>query len=145
MDNYENIYPKIGTGVMVWKDGKILLGKRKGSHGAGSWSFPGGKLEYGETLLQNLHREVIEETGIEIENIRFNALADELEHMPKHFVNLTFVADWKSGEARVCEPDKCEKWNWFTLDNLPSPLFPKTAAGIEAYKINKKFIPHEEQ
>ncbi len=42
----ENNYPKVGVGVMILKDGKVLLTKRKGSHGAGMYSFPGGHLEY---------------------------------------------------------------------------------------------------
>ena len=41
MDNKEN-RPKVGLGVMVMKDGKVLLGKRKGSHGAGEYVWPGG-------------------------------------------------------------------------------------------------------
>lgn len=34
--------PRIGVGVLIFRDGKLLLGKRKGSHGAGHWSAPGG-------------------------------------------------------------------------------------------------------
>ena len=44
--------PKVGVGVMVFKDGKILLAKRKGSHGAGEYAFPGGHLEFGESFEQ---------------------------------------------------------------------------------------------
>lgn len=60
----------VGVGVMIFdKDGMILLGKRKGSHGAGEYSFPGGHLEYGESFEECAKREVMEECGIEIKNL----------------------------------------------------------------------------
>lgn len=40
--------PRIGVGVLIFRDGKLLLGKRRGSHGAGDWSAPGGHLEFGK-------------------------------------------------------------------------------------------------
>ncbi len=45
----ENKRPKVGLGVLIFKDGKVLLGKRKGAHGEGTWCPPGGHLEFGET------------------------------------------------------------------------------------------------
>jgi 8-oxo-dGTP diphosphatase len=126
--------PKIGIGIMIWKDGKVLLGKRKGSHGEGLYCFPGGALDYGETLAQCAQREVREETGIEIQNIRFNVISDELEYMPKHYVNVMFIADWKSGEVELREPEKCESWDWYDIEHLPEPLFPKTKSAFEAHK-----------
>lgn len=64
-----NERPKVGIGVIVRKEGKVLLGKRKNSHGAGSWAFPGGHLEYGESWEECARREVKEETGIAIKNM----------------------------------------------------------------------------
>ena len=58
--------PKVGLGVCIVKDNKVLLGKRKGSHGAGTWSFPGGHLEFQETWEKCAKREVLEETGLKI-------------------------------------------------------------------------------
>ena len=63
--------PKVGIGVLVIKDGKILVGKRKGAHGEGQYAWPGGHMEYMESFEQCAKREVMEETGIEIENVRF--------------------------------------------------------------------------
>jgi 8-oxo-dGTP diphosphatase len=40
--------PKVGVGVIIKKDGKVLMGKRKNAHGDGTWSFTGGHLEFGE-------------------------------------------------------------------------------------------------
>jgi 8-oxo-dGTP diphosphatase len=136
-------YPKIGTGVMIWKDGKVLLGKRKGSHGAGTYSFPGGALDYGETLEACLRREVKEECGLEIENLKFVCISDELDHMPKHFINIVFRADWKSGEPTIMEPDKSENWDWYPFEHLPEPLFVKTREAIEAYQKGINYFSEE--
>ena len=57
--------PKIGFGVIVIKDNKVLLGKRKNAHGEGFWCFPGGHLEFNEEIGDCAVREVKEETGIE--------------------------------------------------------------------------------
>ena len=60
----EDKRPKVGVGVFVFKDGKILLGKRKNAHGAGTWSFPGGHIELFEELYECAYRELREETGL---------------------------------------------------------------------------------
>jgi len=63
--------PKIGLGVCILRDNKVLFGKRKNSHGEGSWCFPGGHLDFNETWEECARRETIEETGLEIKNLRF--------------------------------------------------------------------------
>ena len=118
--------PKVGIGVFVIKDGKILMGKRKGAHGEGSWSLPGGHLEFKESWEECARRETREETGIKIKNIRFGtATNDFFEKENKHYVTLFMLADYDSGEVRTMEPNKCEKWEWFDWDKdkLPKPLF----------------------
>jgi len=67
--------PGVGVGVIIVKDNKVLLGKRKNAHGEGDWAFPGGHLEMNETWEDCVKREVMEETGIEIKNIRFAEVA----------------------------------------------------------------------
>ena len=59
--------PRVGIGIMVFKEGKILLGKRKNSHGSGEYAFPGGHLEYMESYKECALREIAEECGIEVE------------------------------------------------------------------------------
>lgn len=66
--------PKVGVGVFVMRNGQVLIGKRKGAHGEGEYSFPGGHLEYMESFEGCARRETQEETGIEIQNIRFQFL-----------------------------------------------------------------------
>ena len=119
-----NNRPKVGIGVIIMRDRKILLGKRKNAHGEGDWCYPGGHLEYGESWEECSQREVREEAGIEIKNLRFGTVTNDLfkkEH--KHYITICMLADFAFGEARVLEPDKCEKWDWFEWDKLPHPLF----------------------
>jgi len=116
--------PKIGVGVCVIKDNKVLLGKRKKSHGQGSWHFPGGHLEFNEKVEDCARREVLEETGIKIKNLRLGPFTNDIfKEERKHYVTLFVIADYDSGEVKVLEPEKCEKWGWFKWDNLPQPLF----------------------
>ena len=116
--------PKIGVGVIIIKDGKILLGKRRGSHGDGSWSFPGGHLEFNENIFDCAVREVLEETGIKIKNLRFGPFTNDIfEKEGKHYVTLFVLSDYDSGEVELKEPEKCEKWDWFEWENFPEELF----------------------
>jgi 8-oxo-dGTP diphosphatase len=117
-------YPRVGLGVYILRDDEVLLGKRKSPHGKGFWSAPGGHLEYGETWEECARRETIEEAGIEIMNIRFAGLTNDIhETENKHYVTIAVLADYVSGEAKVLESEKLEKWDWFSWNNLPSPLF----------------------
>ena len=116
--------PKIGVGVIVRKDGKVLVGKRIGAHGEGSWSFPGGHLEFGESVEGCASRETLEETGIKIKNIKKAVFTNDLfKEKNKHYITLYVVSDYDSGEVSLMEPDKFEKWDWFNWNDLPKPLF----------------------
>ncbi len=84
----EEIYPKVGIAIMVEKDGNVLLGKRKGSHGAGYFAFPGGSLEYMETITDCIHREIAEEVGIIVDNPEFIRIYNLREYAPKHFLDV---------------------------------------------------------
>ena len=61
--------PKVGVSVVLRFENLVLLGKRKGSHGAGTWAFPGGHLEYGESVEDCGKRELLEETNIDLKNL----------------------------------------------------------------------------
>lgn len=122
--------PLVGISVLVVKEGKLLLGRRKGSHGAGEYAAPGGHLEHLESFQICAAREVLEETGVEIGPLRFLRVLNATQYAPKHYVDLAFVADWRSGEPEVREPDKVERWDWYPVDNLPSPLFAMLPSAI---------------
>ncbi len=118
---------------MILRDGKVLLGKRKGSHGKGEYAFPGGHLEYMESFEACAKRETEEECGIKIKDIRFQFLSNVKKYAPKHYVHINLLADWESGELRNREPDKCEGWGWYELDKLPEPIFEMSRQGIVSF------------
>lgn len=116
--------PKIGVGVFIFRNGKFLMGQRKGAHGADSWSVPGGHLEFGESPEETAAREVQEETGLKITNVRFGAVTNDVfTEEDKHYVTVWMISDWQSGEAQILEPDKFVSQKWITFDELPRGLF----------------------
>jgi 8-oxo-dGTP diphosphatase len=117
-----------------------LLGKRKNSHGTGEYAWPGGHMEYMESFEQCAKRELKEETGIEIENIKFLRLLNFKDYAPKHYIDIGLTADWKSGEPQILEPEKCESWGWYDLNDLPNPLFKSLPSYFEALKTGRIFF-----
>ncbi|MCF7795398.1 NUDIX domain-containing protein [Patescibacteria group bacterium] len=134
-------YPRLGIGVMIQNEkGEVLLGLRKGSHGSGEWSFPGGHLEMGETIFETAKRETKEETNLDINNFELISVADEMRYLKtdgKHYLNIGVKGLYEGGEAVVMEADKCEKWKWFDLDNLPDTLFEGTELIIKNFNANR--------
>jgi len=115
--------PKVGLGVYVLNDKReLLLLKRKGAHGEGSWCPPGGHLEGRETFEQCAKREAREELDISLQDIELIGVTNDISK-DKHYVTVEMKAKIKSGQPRIAEPDKCSEFGWFELDKLPSPLF----------------------
>jgi len=115
---------RVGIGVFVFKDGKFLLQHRQGSHGSGTWSLPGGHLEFGESFEDTARREVKEESNLNIKNVRFGAVTnDHFVEEGKHYVTVWMLSDWDSEELVNMEPEKCTEQTWNTFDDLPKPLF----------------------
>ena len=119
-----NNHPRVGVGIIVIRGNQVLLGKRLNSHGQQSWSFPGGHLEYGENILDCATREAKEETGLTIAKPHIATLTNDI-FIPeaKHYITIHIISHSTSGEPIVMEPTKCQSWQWFSWDNLPSPLF----------------------
>jgi len=115
------------------------LGKRKGSHGEGEYAFPGGHLEYMESFEDCARRETKEECGIEIMNVRFQVLGNVIQYAPKHYVHIGLIADWKSGDPEVREPEKSESWDWYDLGKLPSPMFEVCKMSVESCRTGRNY------
>lgn len=120
-------HPRVGVCVAVMKNGEVLVGKRKGSHGAGSWGFPGGHLEHGESPEACAVREVAEETGLVIRALMAAGFTNDFypDYDDKHYVTLFYFAEIESGTLEIKEPNKCEEWKWVPWNKLAEqqPLF----------------------
>ena len=115
---------RIGVGVIVRRGTKVLVGLRRGAHGAGSWALPGGHLEPGETPEECARREVLEEAGLSISDPRRGPWShDRFAAEGKEYVTLFVIADGGLGDPQLLEPAKCAEWRWCEWDALPAPLF----------------------
>lgn len=127
--------PKVGVAALIWRDGKIIMAKRHGSHGAGTWSIPGGHLEFGESWEDCVRREVMEEVGVEVANVQFLAITNDFfKHENKHYVTIWMTCDWTANEPESKEPEKIIGVAWRGLNDLPSPLFEPCWANLRAIK-----------
>lgn len=115
---------RVGVGVIVQRGGRVLLGERRGAHGAGHWALPGGHLEFGESVEACAARELAEETGLVANGFARGPWVNDLfEAEGRHYVTLFVLAREVSGEPQRLEPDKCAGWHWCDWQALPRPLF----------------------
>ena len=118
---------KVGVGLYILNSNhQLLLGLRKSIHGNGTWCPPGGHLEYGESFEQAAVREAKEETGLTVTASDTSVMGvtnDFFKESGKHYITIHLLAKKFGGTPAVCEQDKCVKWQWFDLNNLPDNLF----------------------
>ncbi|MFA5174217.1 MAG: NUDIX domain-containing protein [Candidatus Pacearchaeota archaeon] len=122
--------PEIGVSIILMKENKVLMGKRKNSHGNGTWSFPGGHLKMFENLRYCALRELEEETGFRQNRHHYLMdfspcvlTEDFFEEEKKHYLTHYFRAKHINGAPRVMEPNKCDQWKWYEWNKMPSNLF----------------------
>ena len=127
MENKEDT-PKVGVGVFLVRDVDIFLMRRKGSHGAGEWSLPGGHMKPGETFVETAAREVLEETGVVIDGVTDLGFTNDIMLSEGlHYVTLFFKAKWDtSQEPEIKEPEFHDGSMWCNPTHMPedtwSPL-----------------------
>jgi 8-oxo-dGTP diphosphatase len=131
-------YIGVGVGAIIVNDeGKVFLAKRgeKAGNERGLWEFPGGSVDYGETLRAAIKREIQEEYGITIEVGDLLTVSDHiLTDEKQHWVSPSFICRIVSGTPEICEPDKCAEIGWFSLDALPDGLTMVTKEDVEIYR-----------
>ncbi len=117
-------HPRVGIGVFVIHENKILFGERINAHGAGTWGLPGGHLEFGESPEECAVRELEEEAGLVAKEVIAGPWTNDFfEIEGKHYVTLYMIVPRFEGTPVVNEPGKCLQWKWFECEKLPSPLF----------------------
>lgn len=104
--------PQLAVSAAIFRNNKVLLVRRARSPGKGTYSLPGGRVEFGETLHVALHREVAEETALKIE---IADLAGWREVVPTaegggHYVIMSFAARWQAGEVVLNEELDDHQW-----------------------------------
>ena len=118
--------PVLGVAAVIWNDRQeVLLIRRTKEPRKGQWSLPGGKVEFGEGLEDAVHREVREETGLEIALLGLAGVAEtfldaSVGAADLHFVLVDYSARVVSGEAKAAS-DAADA-TWFgraEIDDLP--------------------------
>lgn len=124
----------IGACVIVLNADKtqVLLGKRKNSYKSGWYGMPGGRLEVGEPLMECARRELEEETGLNADKLEYIGMVRDWQ-TTYDFIHFVYVYAEPTGEVVCTEPDKCEGWEWFPLDQLPSPLLEGHVGAIKLF------------
>lgn len=130
-------YIGVGVGAMIFNgQGQVFLSQRghRAGNERGTWEFPGGRVEFGERLVDAIQREFMEEYGMTITIERLLTVDDHiLPDEGQHWVSPTFIGSHIDGQPCILEPDKCSAIGWFALDDLPAPLSQITQSDLVAY------------
>ena len=131
--------PQLAVSAAIFRDGKVLLVRRSRSPGKGFYSFPGGRVEFGESLHTALHREVDEETGLRIEILE---LAGWREVLPGtggsggHYLIMSFAARWTGNEPVL--NDEHDDFKWLAPDGLRD--LKVTGGLLEVIEVARKLV-----
>lgn len=107
--------PELAVSAAIFRNGEVLVVRRAGAPAKGLWTLPGGRVEVGETLVDALKREIVEETALTIDVIglagyREIILPQAVGERGRHFVILPFAARWISGEPVLNEELSDGRW-----------------------------------
>jgi len=116
--------PKIGVAAIILAEKRLLLIRRKGAHGEGTWAVPGGHLDFGESPAACAIREVREEVGLAVTDPRCIALTNDIfASEDKHYITIWMRVECADAGLVIPAADEVSEWGWFPLDVLPAPLF----------------------
>lgn len=136
---------KVGIRVVIINnDNKVLLGHRAstsldtgGIYEPDSWTCPGGKQEYEETIFECAKRETKEETNLDVNDLIVLGAEDDIS-TDRHYITISVLTNSFSGELKEMEKDKIDRWEWFSLNNLTNNLYSPSKKSINLYKKIKK-------
>ena len=115
---------RVGVGIVITDGDRVLLLRRANVHGAETWSTPGGHLEFGESFESCAVREAREETGVEVKDIRFRSVTNDVfEETGQHYLTVWMEAGHDGGEPTLRAAYETSEVRWFSWDALPDPLF----------------------
>ncbi|MDQ1696809.1 MAG: hypothetical protein QOJ03_2162 [Frankiaceae bacterium] len=119
--------PKVGVGVAVFREEKLLLVRRLMNPGRGAWALPGGYVDAGEEPRAAAARETFEEAGVEV---AVGDVIDVFANPPEDggALFVLFAAEWIAGEPR--HGDDCDGAEFFGRPDLPTLAFASTAAVV---------------
>jgi 8-oxo-dGTP diphosphatase len=132
--HFRNPFPTVS--ILVVQEGQVLLGRRTGRPGAGTWAIPSGYVEYGDDFLAAAVREVKEETGLDVEIRSIINLVSSFVSPRFHFLGIYVLAAVAGGE--LAAGDDLEVVGWFPLAGpLPELGFQEDADVIAWYATNR--------
>ena len=113
--------PYVGVGVIVLREQEVLLVKRNKEPNKGQWSIPGGRQIIGETAAEAAQRELLEETGVKVDQLLLvdvvDAIIPDVEGKIKyHYTLVDYMGQWLSGESRP--GDDAQEVRWVLLNEI---------------------------
>ena len=136
----QTIRPQVGVGVIFVRGDTVFLAKRHGAHGEDTWASAGGHLENGDTLEECGRREAMEELGVTVEDLRYLCVSNIIAY-DKHYVDIEFLGEIGDQEPRLMEPESFIASGWFSLDDLPEPLFHAMRYALDSYRTGQHYFP----
>jgi 8-oxo-dGTP diphosphatase len=125
--------PRVGVGVMIVQDGRVLMARRVSGQRPGWWGWIGGRLEFGETLQECARREAQEEAGVDVTNLRLLCISSIIVE-DQHWIDVEFLGDIVSGEPQTAAPDELAEWAWYPIADLPGPIFEPAELALRSYR-----------
>jgi len=129
----ERLKLKVAVYIILIKDGMVLMGRRFNTGWQdGNYGLPAGHLEYNESVIEALLREVKEESNLDIksQDVKFV----HTMHRKDQYIDLFFTTDSWTGEPMAMEKDKCDDMQWFPINNLPVNTIPSVKFVIENFQ-----------
>ena len=110
---------------MIVKHGRrVLFGKRGVDSSGFEWQLPGGWIEAGESPQQAARREVLEETGLQLQHLDYVGITSNVFSDRKHSISLYFEAECRdAGTLITSETGKCLGWEWRNWEDVSEGLF----------------------